>query len=488
MRPFLAALACVGVPLLGGACSKQVIIQQVPATDDSDGGTTAASLPTSDAGSVNLASFSSGVDTPFVIPPNALGFNVTIEGRVEDFDSTAPYGIERITDPNGKIVMNDFTPVGGSSVTSTAEFDTIAAASIPQGEATFPIPGTWLLRVGVQDAPTKKITVSAKIKVQTSDDGQFHGGKLDLHLHIPDGLKFGATTIKASAASTSPDVAARVDKYFATLSQLLQIDRGDVVFHVADPTLASIDGSDALLTGFAASAGMPDGTQALHILYTNQIALNGKPIAAGISPGIPSAATIFGRGVSTIIIATSSSADFDALAMAHETGHFMGLNHTTEFTGGVGDPLSDTPLCGTLRADPPSIDQMKACPDRKNIMFPATPIEAPSELSPEQIRVYHGSPIYKAYTSAAQQTHALVVTTPIPADYRPQFRLSGGSLSSLEAELSLGFCGLNKLDAPGIMKRYGPSAADQLRAAAADPDLSPIIRGRAGLALEQLGL
>jgi hypothetical protein len=35
--------------------------------------------------------------------------------------------------------------------------------------------------------------------------------------------------------------------------------------------------------------------------------------------------------------------------MAHESGHFLGLYHTTERGGGTHDPLPDTPECSSRR-------------------------------------------------------------------------------------------------------------------------------------------
>jgi hypothetical protein len=485
MRRLLALFACsVLVPL--GACEKHVIVNPVPVVGTDEPAASAppaASVPATDPLVMNLGTIDSGVDVPFSIPPGALGFNIIIEGTVADFDQDAPYGIETITDPTGKVVHDAFTPRGGTSVTSTATFDTIAAASIPQGEGTAPIPGTWKVKVGVQNAPTKKVKVTGHIRVQSSSDGVFHGGRLDLHLHVPDGLKVGATTVMGATAKDSPDLNTRVTNYFAVLSQLLGIEKGDVVFHPAEAALASVDGSEELVHGFAASSGAKDGSQEMHILLTNQISLGGKPIAAGIAPGIPGAATIFGRGVSTIIIATSQSADSDALTMVHETGHFFGLNHTTEFSGAGADPLLDTPKCTTLVGEP-TFAEMKTCPDRTNIMFPATAIDTPITLSAEQKAVYRGSPIYKAFLSGPQKTTELEpMAMPV---LKPFFRVSNGPLSALEQELSLGFCGLNKLDPLGMLKRYGTTAIAQLRAAEADEDLSPIIRGRASIALDQL--
>jgi hypothetical protein len=481
-RLFALTFGLLG-PVLAAACNHEIIYQQqAPGsggdTTTGDAGTTVAAPPPP----VNLGSVTSGVDVPFTIPDGALGFKVVIDGSAVDYDPNHPMGIQRLTDPNGKVVLDNFTPIGGTNPTAIAEFDTIATVTIPQGEGTHPIPGTWKFMAGLQGNPTKQIKVAASVLVQSSGDAQFHGGKVDLHLHIPDGLKFGTTTITFAEAATSPDVNDRVTKFFALLSQYLQIDKGDVVLHQADSSLAAINDDQTALMGFSAAGTDAPGTQELHILYTNEIGENGKPVAVGFSPGIPGA----GRGVSTILIQTSKDSNFDSVAMLHESGHFMGLNHTTEFTGGMGDPLSDTPLCTTMKSETPVATEMQQCPDKQNIMFPAGPFPLNSTyvLSPEQVLVYHGSTVYKAYAAGTQKTQSFFATSPyVPAPLH--FRLSGAALSALDGELALGFCGLNKIDAPGMVARYG---VDKLRAAAADPDLLPFMRGRAAVALERLGL
>ena len=47
--------------------------------------------------------------------------------------------------------------------------------------------------------------------------------------------------------------------------------------------------------------------------------------------------------------------------IAHETGHSMGLYHTSERDGSQNDVITDTPRCG---GGPPN-----GCPDGQNIMF-----------------------------------------------------------------------------------------------------------------------
>ena len=122
-------------------------------------------------------------------------------------------------------------------------------------------------------------------------------------------------------------------------------------------------------------------------------------------------------------------------------------------------------------------------------MFPAGPIEAPVELTATQKRAYRGSPIYKANTSGEANLSSLVPVRPLPAFQRTVRLSERTNLSPVEQVLSMGMCGLTPVDASGLVKRFGRDAAiAQLRAAAADSDLLPYIRGRATLALKTLGM
>lgn len=428
---------------------------------------------------VDLGSVQAGEDVPFEVPEGALGFNIVVEGRIQDFDPSRPFGIERITDPTGKVVHDDFTPVGGTSPTSIAAFDTIAAASVPQSEAAASIPaGTWNVRFGVYRDPSSRIQLKGKVRIQSSGDGVFHGGKLSLHLHVPAGLRIDGTNIDAAEASTTPGITQRVDLFFQVLDQLLGIERGDVVYHTEEFQLAEVN-DEELLQGFAVSSGSKEGSQELHVLLTNRITQNGEPVAQGISPGIPGAANLFGRSVSGIIVATTRSDEADVLTMVHEMGHFIGLNHTSEFAGDAFDPLDDTPRCTNIGSG-----ALQSCPDRYNIMFPAGAIAGPVTLSETQKRVYRGSPIYTAFTASSQQTQSYRAPR-APFHAHPIFRASGAPLAPIERELAMGFCGLTPIDAEGMLQRYGEAA---LRAAANDEDLAEFMRGRARLALDKLGL
>lgn len=489
MRTLLLLAACslLTAPL---ACThKKIIVQkattETEATDednDEDEDEEPPPKPAGDPLVIDLGEVQAGTDVTFDIPEGALGFNITAEGKMSDFSPNRPFGIERIVDPSGKDVHADFTPNGGSHETSYAAFDVIASVSVPQGNtAPKSLAGTWKVRFGVFGG-TAKPKLKGKVRVQWSGDGAFHGGTLDLHVHVPPGLEIAGRSVDPEKAASNTALRTRLDTFFSLTSDLLGIERGEVVFHTAPSRFADLDGMQEVLDGFAVSKGQKDGTQALHMLITNSISDDGEPFAAGIAPGIPGAPTVFGRNVSGIIVTPSAYADQDALTMLHEAGHFFGLNHTSEFSGDLFDPLEDTPECPALgRQD------YYSCGDRWNIMFPAGPIAGPPTLSPKQVRVFQGSPIYKANTAPGATRPMAGRAAPV-WNLERRFRLSGGtSLSPVERELSLGFCGLTPIDADGIARRHGRAEAiQQLETAAADADLVPFVRGRARLALKQL--
>src|SRR5262249_51371420 len=153
---------------------------------------------------IDLGEIQANTDVAFDIPKGALGFNITLEGRAADFDPNAPYGIAELTDPAGPLVHKDFTPKGGDKPTSLAVFDPIATVSVPQGEGVpTDLEGTWKMRAGQAGLPSSTLKFKATVRVQLSGDGAFHGGKLDLHLHVPDTLRIDGETIQPADAENN---------------------------------------------------------------------------------------------------------------------------------------------------------------------------------------------------------------------------------------------------------------------------------------------
>ena len=68
--------------------------------------------------------------------------------------------------------------------------------------------GKWKITFGGEGT-----NAHAKARIQTTNDGAFHGGVLDLHVHIPAGLKLNGRVLSATSATNSSDLSARVNEW-----------------------------------------------------------------------------------------------------------------------------------------------------------------------------------------------------------------------------------------------------------------------------------
>jgi hypothetical protein len=462
----------------------------------------------------------------FDIPANALGFNIVVEGG--ESLTEEEIGIRTITSPTGEAVHDDFTPKGGTHPTSGMR-GPVAAVSVPQSDqaasANPPKAGRWsfvFLRntssppppppPPVGDAGANKdggtiITPTVKpahasVRIQmAAPSGSFIGGRLDLVVYVPPQLKVGKYTLaNAKAAETDEGIKERLDVFYDLYKELFGIERGEVTFVNASRDLTYIDSGEKLIDAFTISKGRPDGTQALHLVFTNMISIGGGQ-AWGIASGIPGAAARTGTPMSGIVVAVGDTpAIGDGTTIAHEAGHFLGLNHTTEFLEGYSDPLGDTPKCDTLSFENPS--DIAACPDRSNMMFPTSynPNSKAIHASEGQKRVVRGSPVYKSYSAPRAATARVALSSSarslalLPS--RGQDLLaaasmtkSGRALNRTERLLTASLCpATTHGKGPGVLfgSRPSPETLRELTTAAHDEDLPRVLRDQATSALAQL--
>ncbi len=193
-----------------------------------------------------------------------------------------------------------------------------------------------------------RIRVRALVKRRT-------GNNLDVNVFVGPGLGFNA----ASAPGESQLQASLAR--FSTIFGQADISVGDVsYFDVTDSRFRVIDSTDGpgseLAQLFQQSAGR-DGL-ALNIFLVQDIDGDGGGSTLGIAGGIPGPPGVHGSGHSGIVVAwgvLGGGSSIPGQVFAHETGHFLGLFHSTEngrpcgpgetmgcAPFGGGDPLDDT--------------------------------------------------------------------------------------------------------------------------------------------------
>ena len=229
------------------------------------------------------------------------------------------------------------------------------------------------------------------------------GESIDLHFYF-----VGADGLTADSAESDPDFAAMLTEV-ERLFELASIQVDDVLTTDADPETvdafrivrSSEELRDLLQATFEPtdSDGQENGLVMNLVLIDDYLPEDGTDTVgqAALLPGPPG---LHGTRYSGVVVETSSFRANPAqlaLAIVHETGHFLGLRHTSEvFTTNVvfgrTDPLDDTPVCDDIYA------QLEQCPDYYNLMFPLTPTDRSMqsvELSHDQGWVLRRNPLVR---------------------------------------------------------------------------------------------
>lgn len=325
----------------------------------------------------------------FDLPSGALGFTILIEG-----DPGVVYGVSRLVKPNGTVLINNFN--SNSLILFPTEKE--AALVMPQNDRpeNAMLAGPWQFRVDASQNDTPNVKVIIR-------NGPFAGGDIALKIYIPQGLRAcqapgcnggQGTVINAANAATFAEIQGALNTFFDEFyGDEGGFSQGNVSFFDISSSFLEISSQAELDSLNRQSAiGGPGG---LHFFLIQRFGPPGFDSGtAGISSGIPGAITTAGGPAAGVAVEIQGDTDFNGnftgLTMAHEAGHFLGLFHTTEFNG-FSDLITDTPACS---ANIIQSGNLGACPDRNNMMFPSL-LSAMQVITPRQVDVLHGGPIYQ---------------------------------------------------------------------------------------------
>src|SRR5262249_40492710 len=136
--------------------------------------------------------------------------------------------------------------------------------------------GIWKLRTAVPQNPTERRKVRGSVRVQKTLDGDFDGGRLDLHVFVPRDLVPGVTE---TSDTLGESLGCRVDGFYFLLKQLVGISRGDVTVSIVDPSLSSITDVEK---AFEVVRSIENGTKVLAVLLTKELVVVGKDDIHGV--------------------------------------------------------------------------------------------------------------------------------------------------------------------------------------------------------------
>jgi hypothetical protein len=320
----------------------------------------------------------------------SAGLNVTYKGQV--IDNSAVPGI--VNFPDGGEAYNDYTqndpasPDGGvepsvhyafygGGTPSTGAFtipntSTSTAAGLPSGTWKFTVDDyahecTILGGCTAGASSTDTYDVSVLLRPMPA------GSNLDVNFYIVA----NATTKTGqpfTAANASGDLSVqRMLQTFRSLYSQVGVNVRNVNFYDTSSadrarfgTNISADKTgpcDELNQMLLLSAAHPGNMVSLFFVQSISSTKTGGGHVVGIDGTIPGPSTFAGTvhsgaavsladlfsGVCACGIDTNGcGADVVAYIAAHETGHFLGLFHTTEATGDYFDPIADTPKCPCL--------------------------------------------------------------------------------------------------------------------------------------------
>ncbi|MFI5308696.1 MAG: hypothetical protein ACHQ53_15170 [Polyangiales bacterium] len=293
-------------------------------------------------GSVTLA---------FDLPEDAVSFVLTADPkatprRIDLLHVLAPDGAS-VFDVSGASPQ-PFDPGVASSVNDALPYSVMFPSSPETPFAT----GHYQVVLGIAAAPAGSDDALALELVWKRAPSPLTSGGLGLVLWFVQGAM-----LDAASAQSEPTLQAALSKmrdiYKGIGIDLSSIDYRDLTgAQVAKLSSVHDDGEFAeLLTLLQPEAPT---TPVVNLVFVDDLEVAPGQGQRGKSSGLPGPALADGsprRGGVVLAISTlPASSQLLGELLAHETGHYLGLRHTSEYDGIRHDPIADTPECPAARA------------------------------------------------------------------------------------------------------------------------------------------
>jgi len=266
--------------------------------------------------------------------------------------------VEELIDPFGEPLVSAAPP--GVTFTQFDQFlspfpgpfrspNRVAVASVGLGALLAPnnpsvsvSGGSWGYQLAAINATTgMPANLSADLIILIRRGQQPERGRLDLHLHFT-----GARGWTAENAPDDPDFQVALERMRA-FYQEVGIELGEVTYDDIPEQFKTADagqGPNSILHQIYAQNQYSTGVALFFVERINSPF--GAGSIGGIAGGTPGPSLLPGSPRSGVVVATEVDPDPRAIGhiMGHETGHFLGLYHTTELAfQGVHDQMPDTP-------------------------------------------------------------------------------------------------------------------------------------------------
>ncbi len=253
-----------------------------------------------------------------------------------------------IADPSGTTIFNFASPTNIAKILLPAQAGGISVL-LPNSPTVPFASGQWTFNL-LASRPT---TASVQALIKTAPTSTLTTGKLNANLFF-----VGLPGLNAGSAPTDPNFQAVLSKVRSIYAQI-GVELGDLTYiDITGPdavTFTDVQESDlGALFMLSNNPAARDG--AINIFFVDSIVsfgFGGGFIVLGESggfPGMPIRGTP-GSGLAVTMADFSLNPDEIAHIIAHESGHWLGLFHTTEASGTAFDPLPDTPECARVPFD-----------------------------------------------------------------------------------------------------------------------------------------